>query len=75
MAHANLALMFNLKWNPFATEIPYRSLLVTARVDDFFWRIENHMLRHGGFGAHRGRARVRQERRHATARQTSRRSR
>ena len=50
MAHANLALMFNLKWNPFATEIPYRSLLVTARVDDFFWRIENHMLRHGGFG-------------------------
>ena len=46
----NLALMFNLKWNPFSPDIPLQSLLATPLADSFFWRIENHMLRNGGFG-------------------------
>lgn len=40
---------FGLKWNPFASELPIGSLLASDELRSFFWRIENHMLRHGGF--------------------------
>ena len=40
---------FGLKWNPFASELPIGSLTASAELRSFFWRIENHMVRHGGF--------------------------
>ena len=41
--------LFGLKWNPFAPELPIEALFVTPAVDSFCLRIENHLLRQGGF--------------------------
>ncbi|MYF30843.1 MAG: AAA family ATPase [Gammaproteobacteria bacterium] len=41
--------LFGLKWNPFAPELPIEALFVTPAVDSFCRRIENHLLRQGGF--------------------------
>lgn len=40
---------FNLKYNPFGLNLPTDGLLVTPRLDNFFWRISQGLLREGGF--------------------------
>lgn len=44
-----LLALYGLKWNPFATEIPIEALYVPPRVEDFYWRIEQGLIREGGF--------------------------
>lgn len=41
--------LFGLKFNPFAPEVPLDALYVCPRVENFLWRIENVLLREGGF--------------------------
>lgn len=40
--------LYGLKWNPFSPEVPVEGLLVTKRVENFLWRVEN-LLSGGGF--------------------------
>ena len=40
---------YGLKYNPFATDVPVESLLTTPAVDSFCRRIEQHLVRQGGF--------------------------
>ncbi len=40
---------YGLKWNPFSSDIPIEALYRTTKVDSFCWRIENNLLREGGF--------------------------
>ena len=44
-----LLTFYGLKWNPFATELPVDSLMVSPSVDSFCLRIERHLVRQGGF--------------------------
>jgi general secretion pathway protein A len=39
---------YGLKWNPFTEDVPVNALLTTARLEHFFWRVEN-LVRDGGF--------------------------
>jgi type II secretory pathway predicted ATPase ExeA len=48
MNHKLLAL-YGLKFNPFTPELPAESLHVSPRLESFCWRIENALLREGGF--------------------------
>ena len=48
MNHKLLAL-YGLKFNPFTPELPTEALHVSPRLDSFCWRIENALLREGGF--------------------------
>jgi general secretion pathway protein A len=41
--------LFGLKFNPFSPEVPIEALYVSPRVDNFLWRIENALMREGGF--------------------------
>ena len=41
--------LYGLRWNPFSPELPAEALLVSARIEDFLWRIENGLVREGGF--------------------------
>lgn len=44
-----LLALYGLKWNPFSAELPIEALHVTPRVDAFCWRIEQSLVREGGF--------------------------
>lgn len=44
-----LLALYALKWNPFSTELPIEALFVSAKVKHFCWRIENNLIREGGF--------------------------
>ena len=44
-----LLTFYGLKWNPFATDLPVDSLMVSPAVDSFCLRIERHLVRQGGF--------------------------
>lgn len=44
-----LLALYGLKWNPFSPELPAEALLSTAKVEDFCWRIEQALIREGGF--------------------------
>ena len=44
-----LLTFYGLKWNPFATDLPVDSLMVSPAVDSFCLRIEHHLVRQGGF--------------------------
>lgn len=48
MNHKLLAL-YGLKFNPFTPELPAEALHVSPRLQSFCWRIENALLREGGF--------------------------
>jgi type II secretory pathway predicted ATPase ExeA len=48
MNHKLLAL-YGLKFNPFTPELPTEALHVSPRLESFCWRIENALLREGGF--------------------------
>jgi type II secretory pathway predicted ATPase ExeA len=41
--------LFGLKWNPFSPDLPPEALLVTPRLESFAFRIEQSLLREGGF--------------------------
>ncbi|MBL4613781.1 MAG: AAA family ATPase [Magnetovibrio sp.] len=40
---------YGLKWNPFSSDIPIEALYRTPKVDSFCWRVEQNLLREGGF--------------------------
>lgn len=44
-----LLALYGLKWNPFSPELPIEALLVSSKVDSFCWRVENSLVREGGF--------------------------
>jgi type II secretory pathway predicted ATPase ExeA len=46
--------LYGLKWNPFTQELPSEALLVSARIDRFCWRIEQALVREGGFALIQG---------------------
>jgi len=39
----------SLKYNPFGLALPADGLLLTRRLEDFFWRVAHALLREGGF--------------------------
>ena len=41
--------LYGLKWNPFAPELPTEALHVSPRLDSFCWRVEQSLVREGGF--------------------------
>jgi general secretion pathway protein A len=53
MNHQLLAL-YGLKWNPFAPELPLEALRVTPKLENFCWRIEQALVREGGFALIQG---------------------
>jgi type II secretory pathway predicted ATPase ExeA len=44
-----LLALYGLKWNPFSSDLPPEALLTTSRIDNFCWRIEQSLIREGGF--------------------------
>lgn len=48
--HRNLLSLFGIKWNPFSVDVPIESLYRTHSIENFCWRIENALIREGGFG-------------------------
>ncbi len=47
--HRKLLALYGLRFNPFSPELPTEALLVSAKLEDFLWRIENTLVREGGF--------------------------
>jgi general secretion pathway protein A len=43
-----LLALWGLKWNPFSPELPAEGLLLTPRIDQFAWRVEQ-LVQEGGF--------------------------
>jgi general secretion pathway protein A len=41
--------LYGLKWNPFSPELPTEGAYITSKVEQFFWRIEQALIREGGF--------------------------
>jgi general secretion pathway protein A len=48
MSAKKLLSLWGLKWNPFTPELPGDALLITARIDNFAWRVEQ-LIQEGGF--------------------------
>lgn len=44
-----LLALYGLKWNPFSSELPIEALHTTAKVESFCWRVEQGLIREGGF--------------------------
>lgn len=44
-----LLALYGLKFNPFSPELPVEALSVSTRVEAFAWRLENTLVREGGF--------------------------
>jgi len=44
-----LQALYGLKWNPFSQELPTHALYIPERMANFCWRIENVLIREGGF--------------------------
>lgn len=44
-----LLALYGLKWNPFSPELPTEALYVPPRFENFCWRIEQALIREGGF--------------------------
>ena len=40
--------LWGLKWNPFSPEVPLEALLVTPKIENFAWRVEQ-LVQEGGF--------------------------
>jgi type II secretory pathway predicted ATPase ExeA len=49
-----LTALYGLKWNPFTNEIPLEALHLSSRAENFLWRIENALVREGGFALVQG---------------------
>ena len=50
----SLLALYGLKWNPFNQELPTEALHVTRPAEDFLWRIEQNLVREGGFALIQG---------------------
>lgn len=48
MNSKKLLSLWGLKWNPFSPDLPKDALLVTAKIENFAWRIEQ-LVQDGGF--------------------------
>jgi general secretion pathway protein A len=48
MNNKKLLALWGLKWNPFSPELPGEGLLVTPRIENFAWRVEQ-LVQEGGF--------------------------
>jgi type II secretory pathway predicted ATPase ExeA len=44
-----LLALYGLKWNPFSPELPVEALHVIPKVEHFCWRVEQGLIREGGF--------------------------
>ncbi len=44
-----LLALYGLKWNPFSPELPTEALQVLPKVESFCWRVEQGLIREGGF--------------------------
>ena len=44
-----LLAVYGIKFNPFSPELPTEALRLTSKVDSFCWRVENSLVREGGF--------------------------
>lgn len=44
-----LLALYGLKWNPFSPELPTEALHVAPKVESFCWRVEQGLIREGGF--------------------------
>jgi type II secretory pathway predicted ATPase ExeA len=44
-----LLALYGLKWNPFTPELPTEALHVVPKVESFCWRVEQGLIREGGF--------------------------
>ena len=47
--HQKLLALYGLKYNPFSPELPFEALYIPAKIEHFCWRIENTLMREGGF--------------------------
>jgi len=41
--------LYGLKWNPFANDLPPEALRATPAIESFCWRVEQTLVREGGF--------------------------
>lgn len=41
--------LYGLKWNPFSPEVPTEALCQSPRLENFIWRMEQGLVREGGF--------------------------
>jgi general secretion pathway protein A len=48
MNNKKLLALWGLKWNPFSAELPGEGLLVTPKIENFTWRVEQ-LVQEGGF--------------------------
>ncbi len=44
-----LLALYGLKWNPFSPELPTEALYIPPRIENFCWRIEQALIKEGGF--------------------------
>lgn len=44
-----LLALYGLKWNPFSPELPIEALYTQPKVENFCWRVEQSLIREGGF--------------------------
>ena len=44
-----LLALYGLKWNPFSPELPIEALHTTPKTESFCWRVEQGLIREGGF--------------------------
>jgi len=44
-----LLALYGLKWNPFSADLPIEALYTSTPVSEFCWRIEQGLVREGGF--------------------------
>ena len=49
MMNKELLALYGMKFNPFIQEVPVEALHVYPKLKEFFWRIENSLIREGGF--------------------------
>jgi len=44
-----LLALYGLKWDPFSAQLPIEALHSTAKIESFCWRVEQGLIREGGF--------------------------
>ena len=49
-----LLALYGLKWNPFSPELPTEALYLNPKTENFCWRIEQALVREGGFALIQG---------------------
>ena len=44
-----LLALYGLKWNPFSQDLPVEAVYTNHKVEQFYWRVEQALIREGGF--------------------------